>query len=450
MELSKIRLFNTLTNKVEELKTIKEGEVDIYYCGPTVYNYVHIGNMRPVVTFDLLKRVLLASNYKVKMVSNYTDIDDKIIKKALEEHKTEKEVSDFYIEAYEDLLDKLNVLPLDNHPRVSNYIPQIATYIKSLMDKGFAYKANNGDIYFDVKKDPEYGELSKMKIDDLQAGSRIAVKDEKHSPLDFALWKLTSDEGIKFDTIIGKGRPGWHTECCVMINSYFKQNTIDIHGGGFDLKFPHHENEMAQQYGYCHSHLANYWMHVGFINVDNQKMSKSLGNVVLAKDAIEKYGGNAIRHLFFTTYYRSPINYTVDAINTSLNEIKKYQVFLNKLIGKVKLEDLDFTLEIDEDSFKEFLSYLQDDLNVANAIMVLDKIVKQGNILLRKPIDITSLSKVYNTFLKMNDVLGFKFNIVDVNQEDKDNYKKYLEAKKNKDYSLSDIYRNKLIEKGLL
>ncbi len=451
MELKTVRLYDTYLGKKVDLVPLKQGEVSIYYCGPTVYNYAHIGNMRPVVTFDLLNRVLRALGYKVKMVSNYTDIDDKIIKKAIEEHKSEKEVSDFYIAAYEDLLDKLNILPLDYHPRVSNYIPEIADFIYTIMDKGYAYKASNGDIYFDVLKDPNYGLLSKMKIDDLQAGNRIAVNDNKHSPLDFALWKLTDDDGIKFDTKIGLGRPGWHTECCVMINSYFNSPIIDIHGGGFDLKFPHHENEMAQQYAYANTRLANIWMHVGFINVDNQKMSKSLGNVVLAKDAIDKYGGNVIRYLISTTYYRSPINFTLEAMETSKAEIDKYQNLLNKLISRVELQNQKFDSSFDQDSYQEFLDYLSDDLNVPNAVTVLDRIVKKSNQLLRNlNTPISELSNCYNTYVKMIDVLGIKLNVVQINEEDKQNYKAYMDARANKDFATSDIYRNKLMQKGLL
>ncbi len=451
MALKTVKLYDTYQGKKIDLVPIKPGEVSIYYCGPTVYNYAHIGNMRPVVTFDLLNRVLQALGYKVKMVSNYTDIDDKIIKKALEEHKSEKEVSDFYIQAYEDLLDKLNILPLDYHPRVSNYIPQIADFIYTIMEKGYAYKATNGDIYFDVLKDPNYGSLSKMKIDDLQAGNRIAVNDSKHSPLDFALWKLTDDEGIKFDTKIGLGRPGWHTECCVMINSYFKSPIIDIHGGGFDLKFPHHENEMAQQYAYANTRLANLWMHVGFINVDNQKMSKSLGNVILAKDAIDKFGGNVIRYFILATYYRSPVNFTEDAIQTSKAEIDKYQNLLNKLVGRVKIQNLQFDSSFDQTTYEEFLNFLADDLNVPNAITVLDKVVKKSNQLLRNlNSSISDLSNCYNTYTKMLDVLGVKLEDVEITYEDKSNYQKYLEARANKDFAVSDIYRNKLLAKGLL
>ena len=448
--MAKVKLYSTYEGKKVDLNPIKKDEVCIYYCGPTVYNYVHIGNMRPVVTFDLLKRVLEANNYKVHLISNYTDIDDKIIKKALEEKKTEKEVSDFYIKSYEDLLDKLNVLPLENHPRVSNYIPQIADFIADLIDKGYAYKAKNGDIYYDVSKDSKYGELSKIKLDDLKAGSRVEVNEEKHSPLDFALWKLTDDKGIKFDTKIGLGRPGWHTECVVMINSYFKMPTIDIHGGGFDLKFPHHENEIAQQEGYAHTHLANIWMHVGFINIDNEKMSKSLGNVILAKDAINKWGGNVIRYFFLTTSYRAPINYTLDGMETAKKEIDKYQAFLNKLRGKILLEGEKFTSDFDTDSYNKFLAFLSDDLNVANAITVIESLIKSGNVLLRKPLDVVNLSKIYNTLLKCFDILGFKFNIIDVTKEDVETYQDYLKAKADKNFELSDKYRTNLIQKGLI
>ena len=236
-----------------------------------------------------------------------------------------------------------------------------------------------------------------------------------------------------------------------MVNSVFHKPLIDIHGGGFDLKFPHHENEMAQQYAYANTRLANIWMHVGFINVDNQKMSKSLGNVVLAKDAIDKYGGNVIRYLISTTYYRSPINFTLEAMETSKAEIDKYQNLLNKLISRVELQNQKFDSSFDQDSYQEFLDYLSDDLNVPNAVTVLDRIVKKSNQLLRNlNTPISELSNCYNTYVKMIDVLGIKLNVVQINEEDKQNYKAYMDARANKDFATSDIYRNKLMQKGLL
>jgi cysteinyl-tRNA synthetase len=446
-----IRLYDTYQAKVVDFKPLIEGEVSIYYCGPTVYNYVHIGNLRPVIVFDLLSRVMQACGYKVHMISNYTDIDDKIIKKALDEHKSEKEVSDFYIEAYQDSLAKLNIMPLEYHPRVSNYIPQIVDFIYDIEQKGHAYQTKSGDVYFAVADDPEYGSLSKTKISDLISGERVEIGEEKKSPLDFALWKNTDDQGIKFDSKIGRGRPGWHTECVVMINSYFKKPLIDIHGGGFDLKFPHHENEMAQAWAYAGTRLANIWMHVGFLNINNEKMSKSIGNVVLAKDAIARFGGNAIKHFFLTTYYRSPVNYTEEAMQTSLAETVKFQRLLDKFSSKAGLEGFSYEEKYDEAAYDEFLNYLADDLNVANALTVLDKVIKKANLQFRDPrTAIADLSVTYGTYKKMLETLGFVFEEKKITAEDKADYLAYQEARKNKDFAKSDELRQKLLAKGLL
>ena len=450
MKTKTIKLYDTYQGNVREFVPIEEGKVSIYYCGPTVYNYVHIGNMRPVVTFDLLERVMKACGYEVHMISNYTDIDDKIINKALEENKTEKELSEFYIAAYEENLKGLNILPLEYHPRVSNYIPEIVDFISTIMDKGYAYKSN-GDVYFSVSDDPQYGELSKMNVDDLISGSRIECNQAKKSPMDFALWKVTDDEGIKFDTKLGAGRPGWHTECVVMINSYFKKPTIDIHGGGFDLKFPHHENENAQNWAYSGNKLANYWMHVGFINLNNTKMSKSLGNTVLAKDVIEKYGRNVIRYLFLSTYYRSPINFSSEAIETAQVEVEKLRKFNEAFQVKFCLDNLNPTVDFNQDYFDEFLGCLADDLNVSNAITVIDKVIKDGNKSLRNSrVKKEELFKCYNTFNKMLDILGIKFEKKVICDLDRQMYQDYLIAKKNKDYENSDKLREMLIEKGIL
>ena len=283
----KIKIFDTFEGKIKEFKPIKEGEVSIYYCGPTVYDYGHLGNFKVPVFFDLVHRFFKAVGYKVKMVSNYTDIDDKIIKKATSTNKTEKEVSEFYIKDYENNLNLLNVLPLYNNPKVSNYMNDIIEFIDLSLKKDASYKSGE-DIYFDVSKIDDYGSLSKMNIEELDAGKRISVSEKKHSPFDFALWKMTDDQGIKFDAPFGRGRPGWHTECLVMINKIFNSPLIDIHGGGFDLKFPHHENERAQSKAVYNSNLANYWMHVGFMNFEDTKMSKSLGNVIAMRDLLKE------------------------------------------------------------------------------------------------------------------------------------------------------------------
>ena len=444
-----ITLYDTYEGKKREFIPLTPGKVDIYYCGPTVYNYVHLGNFRPTITFDLLTRFLRACGYEVRCVSNYTDIDDKIIKEAKMEHKTEKELSAFYIQAYEDCLTKLNILPLYCHPKASEYIDKMASFIKDLEDKGDAYQGGE-DIYFRVKSDPEYGSLSKQKIEDLDAGARIDVSSKKENPLDFALWKLTDDDGIKFDTIVGRGRPGWHTECVVMVNSVFGKPLIDIHGGGFDLKFPHHENEIAQSEAHNGTRLANYWMHVGFLLTNGVKMSKSLGNSILAKDVLARHTGNAVRLFFLSTPYRSPVNYTEEAL-TSFDKIdNKYKNALSKATRRLELADIEEKGILEEDK-NTFLDALADDLNVSNALTVFEKEIKSINsLLMKKDSDLSLLAKTTNTAKELADILGLAYPIAPLSEEDKALYKDYLEAREKKDYAKSDELRPKLMEKGLL
>lgn len=444
-----IKIYDTYEGKMRDFVPLNENEVDIYYCGPTVYNYVHLGNFRPTITFDLLTRFLTEVGYDVKCVSNYTDIDDKIIKEAKKENKSEKELSEFYIKAYEDCLDKLNVLPLYNHPKASQYIDSMASFIKEMMENGSAYQSGD-DIYFNIDSDPEYGNLSKQNIPDLISGSRIDVNDKKKNPLDFALWKLTDDDGIKFDTILGRGRPGWHTECVVMVNDVFKKPCIDIHGGGFDLKFPHHENEMAQSMALHHSHLANYWMHVGFLLTGGVKMSKSLGNSILAKDVLSRYSGNVVRLFFLSTHYRAPVNYTEENLQASEKQVNKYLSGYKKAYYLLALKDIP-TGKIIEEDYETYLAALSDDLNVSNALTVLDKEIKEINTLsMKKDADLTRLADLVATFKKLLDILGLKVVVEEINDEDRTNYQNYLLAREEKDYAKSDIYRQKLMVKGIL
>lgn len=313
--MKEIYLYNSLTNKKELFKSINKGQVNIYVCGPTVYDDPHIGNLRPAVDFDLLKRLFLYVGYNVKYVSNYTDVDDKIINRAIKENKTEKEISEYYINEYEKILSSLNILPAEVHPRVTNYMDKIIKFIDELVKKNAAYQVKD-DVYFRVNSVSDYGTLSNIKLDDLQAGARIEENSDKENPFDFVLWKKTA-KGITWPSPWGDGRPGWHTECCVMIDDIFR-NTIDIHGGGFDLKFPHHTNEIAQFEANYNKPLANYWMHNGFININNEKMSKSLMNGFLAKDFINEHGGLFTRYLLLTTYYKIPF-----LSNSLLNESDK-------------------------------------------------------------------------------------------------------------------------------
>ncbi len=444
-----IKLYDTYEGKLREFKPIDEKEVDIYYCGPTVYNYVHLGNFRPTVTFDLLTRVLKESGYDVKCVSNYTDIDDKIIKQAKIEGKSEKELSEFYIAAYEDCLEKLNILPLYCHPKASEYIDKMASFIKDLEDSDCAYQGGD-DIYFSVDCDKSYGALSKQNISDLVSGARIEVNNKKKNPLDFALWKLTDDDGIKFDTVIGRGRPGWHTECVVMVNNVFKKPLIDIHGGGFDLKFPHHENEIAQSEAHNHTKLANYWMHVGFLLTNGVKMSKSLGNSILAKDVLERHSGNAIRLFFLTTHYRAPVNYTEENLLSMDKLAYKYENALKKASAKLQIQGIKEGNLITED-YEEFMNALADDLNVANALSVVDREIKEINSLtMKKDADMNRLSSLFDTIMKLFDILGLKFILPEIRPEDIALIQEYEQARAEKNFAKSDELRPLLMKKGLL
>lgn len=444
-----IKLYDTYEGKLREFKPIDEKEVDIYYCGPTVYNYVHLGNFRPTVTFDLLTRVLKESGYDVKCVSNYTDIDDKIIKQAKIEGKSEKELSEFYIAAYEDCLEKLNILPLYCHPKASEYIDKMASFIKDLEDTNCAYQGGD-DIYFSVDCDKSYGALSKQNISDLVSGARIEVNNKKKNPLDFALWKLTDDDGIKFDTVIGRGRPGWHTECVVMVNNVFKKPLIDIHGGGFDLKFPHHENEIAQSEAHNHTKLANYWMHVGFLLTNGVKMSKSLGNSILAKDVLERHSGNAIRLFFLTTHYRAPVNYTEENLLSMDKLANKYENALKKANAKLQIQGIKEGSLI-QDDYEEFMNALADDLNVANALSVVDREIKEINSLtMKKDADMLRFSSLFITITKLFDILGLKFSLPKILEEDIALVQEYEKARADKDFAKSDELRPLLMKKGLL
>ena len=333
-----VKLFNSLTNKLEIFVPLRMGEVSIYVCGPTVYNDAHIGNMRPVVVFDVLRRLFEYLGYRVVFVSNYTDVDDKIINRAIDEKTTEKDISTRYINEFKKIVAGINSLNPTISPRVTEHIPEIINYIENLIDKGAAYVID-GDVYFRINSISNYGELSNINIDDLISGSRVEENSKKESPLDFVLWKKT-EVGINWDSRWSKGRPGWHTECCVMINSLFPDGRIDIHGGGFDLKFPHHENEIAQSKAHNHNAIATYWMHNGFINFGEDKMSKSLGNVILAKDAINKYGGSVIRLLLLATYYRAPLSLTDEVVETAQSEHSKIENTIRQLAVSLQLNNI--------------------------------------------------------------------------------------------------------------
>ncbi len=371
-----MKIFNTLTNKKEEFKPLREGEVSIYVCGPTVYNYVHIGNTRPMIVFDVLRRTFEYLGYKVTFVSNFTDVDDKIIKAAKAEGITEKELTDKYIAAYEDVRRNLNLLFPTYAPRVTNTMDAIIKFIDNLVKSGYAYEVD-GDVYFRVSKIDEYGQLSGIKIEDLVAGAseRIDENDKKEESTDFALWKKT-DEGIRFDSPWSKGRPGWHTECVVMINDIFEGGKIDIHGGGQDLKFPHHENEIAQSMA-CHHHpIAHTWMHNQMINIDNQKMSKSLGNVIWAKDMVAELGCNVVKWFMLSSHYRNPLNLTEEVLNSVKKEVAKVDNVIKSVSLYLQVNHI-ANENYNKAAVDGMVGALEDDLNTSLALTkILDQVKK--------------------------------------------------------------------------
>ena len=369
-----IRLYNTKTLQIEEFKPIHEGHVDMYVCGPTVYNYAHIGNARPMIVFDVLKRLFEAEGYSVTYVSNFTDVDDKIIKKAAEENTTEAVIAQRYIDAYQEVRTLLNTELPDITPRVTETMDKIIEFIDKLVKTGHAYEAN-GDVYFSVESVPTYGEISHQHMDQLEAGARIETNDQKKNPYDFALWKKT-DMGIKWNSPWGEGRPGWHTECVVMINDNIG-DCIDIHGGGMDLKFPHHENEAAQQEAMHGNTLANYWVHNAMVNIDGQKMSKSLGNTMWAKDVVLSLGTNLTRWLVSSVHYRKELNFSDETIETARKELDKVLTPLKQSYIKAALADYVMGDDYDKESYRAFLDCLDDDMNTPNAYAVIFETVKK-------------------------------------------------------------------------
>lgn len=447
-----MRLFNTLTNKKEEFKPIEEGKVSIYICGPTVYNHAHIGNARPMIVFDVLRRTFEYLGNDVTFVSNYTDVDDKIIKAAKAEGITEKELTDKYIKAYEDVRAGLNIEDPTYKPRVTETMPEIIDFIQALIDKGYAYEVD-GDVYFRVTKVKEYGMLSGIKVEDLIAGASdrtLSVDDKKkESTTDFALWKKTN-EGIQFDTPWSKGRPGWHTECVVMINKLFKDGKIDIHGGGQDLKFPHHENEIAQSMAYNGHPIANYWMHNQMINIDGEKMSKSLGNVLWAKDLIVEFGCNVFKWLMLSTHYRNPLNMTDDVIAGVRKEVSKVEnatknASLYLQVNHVPAHDYK------KETVDAMVNALEDDLNTSLALtQVLDQVKVLNQVMRVREKDNDVIATEYATLVKMGDVLGFLFEGTKLSEEDIALYEQWNAYKKEKNFDEADRVRKELTERGIL
>lgn len=437
-----MRIYNSLTDKVEEFKPINEGKVTMYVCGPTVYNYVHIGNMRPVITFDMVYKYLKYLGYDVKYASNYTDINPKITKAAETLGMTEREVADKFIKAYEEDLKNYNCSNIDYRPRVINYLDDIFNFISKLIEKDYAYVAD-GDVYFRVSKIKDYGILSNQSIEELISGSRVDIDEKKENPLDFALWRKTT-EGETFTSPWGEGIPGWHTECVVMINKLFGDK-IDIHAGGVDLKFPHHENEIAQSIALNNNYIANYWMHNGHININNVKMSKSLNNFILAKDFIKEHSANVIKLAFLSTNYRQPLNLTDKVFDEALIIDNKIKTVLKSANNELNIKNIHNIKEEKDSIFEE---YMNDDFNTPNVITLLLSLVKDLNQEIRnKGNNILTLT---NKILTITNILGLSYSMPEFTEKQKETYNNWIKAREDKDFALADTLREELIKENIL
>ena len=450
-----MKIFNTLTRTKEELKTVEEGKVKIYACGPTVYNFIHIGNARPLCVFDVLRRFLEYIGYDVRFVQNFTDIDDKIIKRANEENLTYKQVSEKYIEEYWKDVKGMNVREATVHPKATENIDEIIDIVSTLIDKGYAY-AVDGDVYFSPSKFSEYGKLSHQPLEDLEAGARIMVGEVKKEPMDFALWKSAKPGEPYWESPWGHGRPGWHIECSAMVRR-FLGNTIDIHCGGQDLIFPHHENEIAQSECCNGVPFANYWMHNGYINVDNVKMSKSLGNFFTVRDVAEKYGYEPIRFLMISSHYRSPINYSTDIIEQCKASLARLYTCR---------DSLDFALEnaaegeADSDILamfdkrrQQFVEAMSDDLNTADAIAALFELVRDINSnVIAANANKGTVEAAIKVFDELADVLGLVYNRKKeaLDSEIEALIEQRTQARKDRNWAEADRIRDELKAKGIV
>lgn len=454
-----MKLYNTLTKKKDDF-IIKDNTVRMYVCGPTVYNYIHVGNARCFVVFDMLRRYLEYKGYTVEYVQNFTDVDDKLIKKSAQEGILVPELADKYIKEYFKDAKGLGIREATVHPRATENIDKIIEFINQLIEKGHAYVVQ-GDVYFDEKSFPEYGKLSNYNTEDLEAGARININDNKKNPYDFVLWKSKKVGEISWPSPWGEGRPGWHIECSAMVDKYLGQE-IDIHGGGPDLVFPHHENEIAQSECATGRVMARFWLHIGFLNVDNQKMSKSLGNFFMVRDAAEKFGYLAIRYFLLSAHYKSPINFSAEVLEQSKSALDRLNNCLENLKFRIeacndreinKYEE--HSLEFLEEKKTEFIKALDDDFNTADAIGYLFEMVRDINTCLAEnDISIYYLKKAYDLLYELCDLFGF----IKADDESFDNEYKYIEkmiekralAKKERDYKTADAIRDELSEKGII
>ena len=452
-----MKVYNTLTRKKEELVPITPGEIKMYACGPTVYNYIHIGNARPLCIFDILRRYLEYRGYNVKFVQNFTDIDDKIIRRANEEHVDFSEISERYIKEFWTDADGLNVRHATINPKATENIDAIIQIISTLIEKGYAYEAQ-GDVYFSTEKFKDYGKLSHQPLEDLEAGARIMVGEVKREPMDFAVWKAAKPGEPAWDSPWGKGRPGWHIECSAM-NWRYLGDTIDIHCGGQDLIFPHHENEIAQSECFTGKPFAHYWMHNGYINVDNVKMSKSLGNFFTVRDVAEKYGYEPIRYLLISAQYRSPINYSTDIIEQCISALNRLYTCRDSLDFELKNasdaeHDGDRAIIDGFDKYREqFISAMDDDLNTADAIASIFELVRDINTnVVGKTPSKALVEGAIAMFDELTGVLGLVYNrkTETLDSDVEALIEARTNARKEKNWAEADRIRDQLKEMGIV
>lgn len=452
-----MKVYNTLTRKKEELVPITPGEIKMYACGPTVYNYIHIGNARPLCIFDILRRYLEYRGYKVTFVQNFTDIDDKIIRRANEEHVDFSEISERYIKEFWTDADGLNVRHATVNPKATENIDAIIHIISTLIEKGYAYEAQ-GDVYFSTEKFKDYGKLSHQPLEDLEAGARIMVGEVKREPMDFAVWKAAKPGEPAWDSPWGKGRPGWHIECSAM-NWRYLGDTIDIHCGGQDLIFPHHENEIAQSECFTGKPFAHYWMHNGYINVDNVKMSKSLGNFFTVRDVAEKYGYEPIRYLLISAQYRSPINYSTDIIEQCISALNRLYTCRDSLDFELKNasdaeHDGDRAIIDGFGKYREqFIDAMDDDLNTADAIASIFELVRDINTnVVGKTPSKALVEGAISVFDELTGVLGLVYNrkTETLNSDIEALIEARTNARKEKNWAEADRIRDQLKEMGIV
>lgn len=448
-----MKLYNTLTGKKEEFKPIEENKVKIYSCGPTVYNYFHIGNARPFIIFDTLRRYLEYRGYEVSFVQNFTDIDDKMIKRANEENITVKELADRFIEEYFKDAKGLGIKEATFHPKATENIDAIINLISTLIEKGFAYESE-GDVYFDVMKFKNYGKLSHQPLENLEAGARIEVGEKKKNPMDFAVWKAKKEGEPYWESPWSEGRPGWHIECSAMANKYLGK-TIDIHSGGQDLVFPHHENEVAQSEAANGCQFANYWLHNGYINVDNRKMSKSLGNFFTVRDVAEKFSYEVIRFFMLSAHYRNPINFSdllLEQAKSGLTRIYTCIENLEFLKGSLTGENKDDVKGELENLKARFIEAMDDDINTADAISVIFDIVKFANTNIDNTYSEEIIDQTINLIKELGNVLGILGKKEDkiLDEEVEKLIEERTQAKKDKNFARADEIRDTLKDMGII